>query len=356
MRSSRRVTLLDVAAQAGVSRATASLVVRESPLVSADTRRAVLAAMKRLGYVYNRSAATLRSSTTRMVGLIVPDITNPYFSELVVSMERVLNEKGYTVYLANTGEDRARQRRILSHFSEYNVDGVLLCPARGTAPADLASLASRGPPCVLVARYLRDARLDYVGPDNRLGGRLAADHLLACGHRKIAFIGGSPSSSARRDRLAGYRAALRAAGVTVRPELSAVGEVTREAGRLCVRELLRLRSAPTAAVCYNDIVAIGVMHGLAESGIFPGTAFGVVGFDNIEDAALWVPSLSTVASPSNAIADAAAEMLLRRVAAPRSSRRFVELRTTLIVRDSSCPGAGGGRATAATEKANGPAR
>jgi LacI family transcriptional regulator len=301
----------------------------------------VLAAMKRLGYVYNRAAANLRSPSTRMVGLVVPDITNPYFSELAVSTERVLDEKGYSVYLANSGEDRTKQRRLLDHLAEYNVEGVLLCPARGTTRDDLASPARRSLTCILVARYLDDVKLDYVGADNRLGARLATEHLVGCGHRRIAFIGGPTASSARRDRIAGYRTALKTAGVPYRDELAVYSEVTREGGRQAIRELLALRSAPTAAVCYNDVVAIGVMHGLAEVGVRPGAAFGVVGFDDVADAALWVPGLSTVASPSREIAETAAELLLRRVAAPRSARRFVTLPASLIVRESSRPGAEG---------------
>jgi LacI family transcriptional regulator len=267
-------------------------------------------------------------------------------------MERVLDEKGYSVYLANCAEDPAKQRRLLAHLAEYNVEGVLLCPARGTTADDLAGVTRRALPCVLVARYLSGVTLDYVGADNRLGARLATEHLVGCGHRRIAFIGGPLASSARRDRIAGYRAALKTAGLAFREDLAVVSEVTREGGRQCIRELLALRSPPTAAVCYNDVVAIGVMNGLAEVGIRPGAGFAVVGFDDIADAAQWVPPLSTVANPSRSIAETAAELLLRRLAAPRSARRFVTLKASLVVRDSSRPA---GEAVPAPRPGDGPA-
>ena len=196
----KRVTLQDVANHAGVSRATASLVVRDSPLVTDETRERVLVSMQALGYIYNRAAASLRSRRSHAIGLVVTDITNPFFAQMTIGSETALEEADYAVLLGNTSERLAKQDLLLEAMHGYAVDGILIAPAMGTTIETVERLRRWRLPFVLVVRYLFDVDADYVGADNTAGAELAAEHLVRNGHRRIAFIGGPAGSSARRDR------------------------------------------------------------------------------------------------------------------------------------------------------------
>src|SRR5215813_1458466 len=185
-----RVTLLEVAREAGVSRATASLVLRGSDLVADETRQRVLASMRKLGYVYHRGAASLRTQRSHTVGLIVPDVTNPFFAEMTVGIEERLDQAQHVVLLGNTAETLNKQERLLAMMQEYRADGVLLCPATGTSAQTITRLRQVGLPFVLFTRYVDGVEADYVGADNRRGAELATEHLITLGHRRIAFVGG----------------------------------------------------------------------------------------------------------------------------------------------------------------------
>src|SRR5439155_942765 len=168
--SKERVTLLDVARDAGVSRATASLVLRGSELVADETRERVLASMRKLGYVYHRGAASLRTQRSNTVGLIVPDVTNPFFAEMTVGIEERLDQAQHVVLLGNTAETLNKQERLLAMMQEYRADGVLLCPATGTSAKTIAHLRQGRLPLVLFTRYVDGVEADYVGADYRRGG------------------------------------------------------------------------------------------------------------------------------------------------------------------------------------------
>src|SRR5256886_13894807 len=266
----RRVTLVDVAEHAHVSRATASLVLRGSPLVAEETRQRVLTSMEELGYVSDRAAASLRTQRSHTVGLVVPDITNPFFAELAVGIEACLEDANHVVMLANTAESLAKQDRLLAAMHENNADGVLFCPAQGTPRAVIDRLRRRHLPVVLLVRYVFDIAIDYAGTDNVLGAELGVEHLITHGHRRIAFIGGVAASSARRDRLQGYRNALARHGLAVDEALLPSSPPTRDGGHAAIRALLAHEDPPPAALCYNDVVAFGVMLGLQAGGRRPG--------------------------------------------------------------------------------------
>ena len=329
-----RVTLLDVARHAGVSRATASLVLRGSSLVAADTRQRVLSSMQQLEYVYHRAAASLRTQRSRSIGLVMTDISNPFFAELAVGIEATLDEAQYVVMLANTAESLEKQERLLATLHENNADGVLCCPAVCTPRTTIDMLRRWRLPVVLLVRYLLDVDVDYVGADNVLGAELAVEHLLAHGHRRIAFIGGPGTSSARRDRLQGFGNALHRHGLAADEALAPTSPPTRSGGHQAILPLLAYHDPPTAALCYNDVVAFGVMLGLQQQGRSPGTDFAVIGFDDIAEAALWDPALSTVAITPRQIGVAAAELLLSRISHPDDPPRQVIMSPTLAVRAS----------------------
>jgi LacI family transcriptional regulator len=327
---------------AGVSRATASLVLRNSPLVADATRNQVLASMDELGYVYNRAAASLRSLQSHTIGLVVTDITNPFFAELAVSIESQLDDANYAVLLSNTRDQVEKQNRLLQTFHGHQVDGILLCPADGTPPETIDLLRRWRLPVVLIARYVAGTNADYAGPDNRLGASMAVDHLVEQGHRRIAFLGGMSRSSARQDRQAGYQETLQRHDLPVDDALSISSAVTRAGGFEALSTALDLPHPPTAAICYNDVVALGAMLGLQSRRIRPGREFAITGFDDIADAALVQPALTTIAITPQAIGQAAISLLMDRIAEPDRAPQKAILSPKLIVRDSTISfGAGG---------------
>ncbi len=329
-----RVTLNDVARRASVSRATASLVLRDSPLVAAETRRRVEDAMRQLDYVAHRGAAGLRTRRSGSVGLIVTDVSNPFFAELTTGVEERLDAAGRVVLLGSSGDAPAKQERLLGTMREYNADGLLLCPAEGSGNEMAELLRRRRPPVVLLVRYLPSVEGDYVGVDNIAAADLGTAHLVAHGHRRIAFIGGPTHSSARRDRLQGYTDALRRHGLAVDERLTPASAPTRDGGLATIRALLALDEPPTAALCYNDVVAFGVMLGARAAGHVVGRDLAVVGCDDIAEAALWSPSLSTLSISPRAIGAGAADLLLERIDRPDESPRQIILTPTLRVRAS----------------------
>lgn len=337
-RKNGRLTLRDLAAHAGVSPATVSLVLRKSPLVAKATRERVLASIETLGYVYNRGAASLRTQRTHTVGVAINELANPYFAELTAAIERAFNAIGYSVFLSNSAEDPARQDQFIDTMREYNVDGLIICPAAGTTAKSMQRLIKFDMPCVQLSRYVRGVALDFTGSDNRRGTYLATEHLISLGHRRIAMIGGNDLTSTGWERHKGYTDALKAHGIAVDEALIVPATATRENGAEVIKTLLKGLKPPTAAACYNDLVAFGVMLGLRQVGIEPGDDFAVAGCDDVSEAALWNPALTSVAIDTAAMGDVAARMLLDRIANHGAKRRTVVLEPKLVVRASSGKG------------------
>jgi LacI family transcriptional regulator len=332
-----RLTLRDLALHAEVSRATVSLVLRKSPLVAEKTREKVRASMAALGYVYNRGAANFRTQRTQTVGLAMNELVNPYFSELTASVERALAKVGRTVFLSNSSEDPAVQDGFIASMREYNVEGLVICPTKGSNPKALRRLTEFGPPCVLISRNLPGSGLDYAGNDHRRGMHLASEHLVALGHRRIAMVGANDLISTGIERREGYEQALAAHGIAIEPKLILHGPPTRSFGAEAVKALLALGDKPTACVCFNDVIAFGVMLGLRQLGLEPGCDFAVVGCDDLAEAALWTPALTTVAVDTIGMGEAAARLLIERSADFGRPRRQIVLQPRLIVRASSGP-------------------
>ncbi len=337
----RRITLNDIARACGVSRATVSLVVRGSPLVHADTRRAVEAEMQRQGYVYNRAAANLRQRVSSAVALVINDLSNPFFAEFAAGVDEALGAKGYVTLLGSSNESPARQRQVLGSLMEHHPAGIILSPAENSSVADLAPVLGPHTPLLVFNRELVRspmARLDYdfLGLDNRAGARRATEHLLALGHRRIAFYGGHADSSSCSERRLGYQDALKTAGIKADPHLMIETAPTRLEANTHADALFAAASPqPTAAVCYNDAVALGLMLGLARLGRRPGDDFAVTGFDDIPEAAVGLPPLTTINADPRARGRQAAELLLQRAATPSLPRRTVIVPVQLTERNST---------------------
>jgi LacI family transcriptional regulator len=330
------VTIREIAELTGVSVSTVSLVLRDSPLVAKRTREKVLAAIDKVGYVYNRSAASMRSRRSGVIAISVNDLANPYFAGLTSSVERALNQFDRTVLLSDAREDPDRQTRFIEKMREHSVDGLLLCPAHRTDMSQLLTqLRTAQLPCVLVSRDLPASGLDYVGYDHRYGMQLAVEHLIGLGHRRIAMLGGSRATWVGGQRLAGYRQALRAHGLDHDPELEIEGELTRVAGMELIERALSLHPAPTAAACANDVVAFGVMLGLRRRELVPGHDFSVTGTDDVAEAELWTPALTTVAIDFDVIGMHAARVLLQRIDDPGLDVQHLNLPVALKIREST---------------------
>ena len=330
----KRATVMDIARRAGVSRATVSLVLRNSPLVAQPTRERVQASIDALGYVYDRAAANLRSRQTQTVGLIVCEITNPFYAELTAGIDEALDRAGWLAFLANTAESPARQDRFIERMREHRVGGLLLSPAEGTDPATIDRLRGFGLPVVQILRRLGRREGDHVGADFRLGMALGAEHLIRLGHRRLAFVGGGRRASPARDRAHAYRDTLARHGLPIGPIIDCLP--TREEGERAVERLLRgRRDDPTAILCHNDVCASGVLVGLADRGLVAGKDCAVIGFDNIPEAAHYRPALTTVEIGAHRIGEEAADLLLRRIRTPGGPPESIVLPPRLIVR-SSC--------------------
>lgn len=334
-----RVTMIDIARHAGVSKSTVSLVLQGSPLVKAETREKVVAAIEALGYVYNRGAANLRGQRSNIVGMVINDLANPFFAELAVGIERVFHAAGYIPFIANTIENPKRQGEVLRSMSEHDIAGLIICPARGTRPSDIETMAQLGVPVVLAMRRLAGPRYSSVTPDNLRGARRATEHLLALGHRRIAFFGGYSDMIAQNDRCGGYQAALVAAGIAVDPMLIIEGPPNRECGQNAIGHVLDMAVPPTAALCFNDVVAFGVLTGLERRGLSAGRDFALVGFDDVAEARHTNPPLTTVHVDTGALGERAAHQVLRMIHGDARPEEFVS-DVDLVVR-ASCGAATG---------------
>jgi LacI family transcriptional regulator len=331
----RRVTLRDIAGAAGVATGTVSMVLNQSPLVASATRARVLAVIRELGYVYDRGAAQLRSRRTNIVGASICDLLNPYFAEIVAGIEQSLSATGRMLFLGNSSETAQRQAQFLDTLREYNVDGIALMPAMGTSRPAVERVQRWGIPLVMVSRYVAGIQADYAGSDNRLGAALATRHLLELGHERIAFVGFNRRTSTARDRTAGFRAAMARAGRPVRSAHIVECDSTRAEGFRAVDALFARLPVPTAIVCFNDLLAFGVMLGLRHRGLEPGRDCSVVGTDDVAESALWEPALTTVAMDTAQMGEAAGQLLRARIEHPDRPVERIVCTPRLVVRASS---------------------
>ncbi len=330
-----RVTLQQIAGELGVSTATVSLALRSSPLVAEATRDKVQALARKLGYVYNRSAASLRTARTHMVAVGVNDVVNPYFGEILAAIEETLAGSGHTVLLGTYSDDPVKQDRVLATLKEYRPDGMILCPANGSTGEALTGIALAGIPIVQITREIEGVGLDVVASDDVAATRLALDHLYALGHRRIAIVGGTDEMSTGRNRRIAYRAWMQEKGLAVDPEAMVVGLGTRDTGFRAIQHLLDLKAAPTACICMNDLIAFGVMMGLRHRGREAGRDFSVVGADDVSEAALWAPGLTTVSNHQTEMGRRACERVLVRTVNPALPATRIIIPPTLVVRGST---------------------
>ena len=288
----KRPTIIDVATRAGVSKSTVSLVLQHSPLVRQETRDEVRRAMADLGYVYNRAAANLRSANAGLIGLVINDLRNPFFTEFATSLQMALSARGYATVLANTDENPALQAQVVGAMLEHGVSALIVSPAYGDEAATFDAIARANIPALQVLRQVVPTdRFPFAAPDYPTGSRLATEHLLDQGARQIAFVGGLEGRAVTQLRMSGYRDTLAAHGMK---PLHLPGRPGRAFGREAARRLADGHPTVDAVLCFNDLTALGLLTGCAELGRSVGVALKIVGFDDIEDCAQVFPALSSV--------------------------------------------------------------
>jgi LacI family transcriptional regulator len=328
-----RVTIHDVAAEAKVSKSTVSLVLQGSGLIRDETAERVHLAARKLGYVYDRGAAGLRRKSSDTIGVVINDLMNPFFAEVLVGLERKLGDAGYTVLMAHTSENLTRQRQVLQTMREHHAAGIALCPALGTPAALVKDVKSWGIPLVVMVRPLGRGTYDYAGSDNSRGVKLATRHLISKGHARIGFMG-ARSGPVLEQRMLGYKLALEDAGIAFDDRLVFAADPTRQGGYEAMSTLLGVRPPIKAAVCYNDLVAFGALSALGERGLRAGTDFALIGFDNVVAAAQSNPPLSTVDIRPSDLGEQAASILLRRIETPDHAKQQYLAEPRLLLRQS----------------------
>lgn len=326
-------TLEDVAARAGVSRSLVSLVMRDSPKVSEARRQAVLAAARELGYRPNLNARTLATGSSSTLGVMISDLHNPYFAEVVDGVEAAAHACGMDIILGTGGRRPAHERRSLERLLQFHPAGlVLLGPVVETAAIEDAGAQV---PTVLVARSVRSARVDTVNDDGATGSALAVEHLAALGHRDIVHVdGGAGSQAAVRRR--GYEQAMQR--LALHRYLRVVpSEYTDTGGARAARALLEGDTLPTAIVAANDFNAVGIIGELSASGVRVPQDVSVVGYDNTHLAGLRHIGLTTINQPREEMGRLATETLLQRLRGERAKAARHLLHPKLVIRTSTAP-------------------
>ncbi len=325
------VTIVDVARHVGVSPSTVSLVLRNDPSISPPTVARVKAAIAELGYVYNRGAAALREAESKMVGTVVHDLANETMTEIALGANVALRERGYVQVLGHTEDDVSEQRKIIRAFREYGLRGLVISPARGSVSDDLAE----GMTVVQVARDLPDSGLASVRSDNEAGIVAALTHLVDLGHRHIGFVGGRPDTETFRQRRTAFDATLYRLGLP--PGVVVETPPTHEGGIEGIAQLLRQETQPTAAVCFNDVVAYGVYDGLRELGLEPGRDVSVVGFDDIPTSRRLYPALTSVSIDPRSMGTQAVALLIDLMNGSYDGPTQILTPVSLVVRGSTNP-------------------
>ncbi|SFI70392.1 transcriptional regulator, LacI family [Phyllobacterium sp. CL33Tsu] len=332
--SKTRTSIVDIARAAGVSKSTVSLVLQGSPLVNEKTREKVSALINDLGYVYNRGAANLRQSKSKIIGIVVNDLTNSFFAELAVGVDMVVQSAGYVQFLAHSGESVDRQRQVIASMRENGIAGLILSPARGTDASDVKPLADSGIPVVVVVRNLPGVKVSTLLSDNYAGAKAAVRHLINLGHRRIAFMGGFADTAVSSDRVRGYRDALMEAGIPLNQNFVIHSAPSRAGGATAVERMMFFDGRPSAALCFNDAVAFGVCDGLRSNNIEPGKGFAVIGFDDVIEAKTAVPALTTVSVDPQGMGQRAAQLLMKQINAGQVDQETLVTSVRLVVRQS----------------------
>lgn len=327
----------DVARRAGVSTATVSrALTSDAKGVSAAMRERVLTAVEELGYHPNHLPRNMRQRSSRILGLVISDIGNPFFTEITRGCEDVAQERGYNLVLSNTDEDAAREAASLETMAAERAAGVIVA-STGQANESVRRLLSIGIPVVALDRRIEGVEVDSVTVDNETAAYEAIRDLIHLGHERIAMIGGPEAVSPIRERQAGYERALREYRLADRPDLLRRGDLRAGGGYRATRDVLAAPDPPTAIFSVNNLTTIGVFRALVERGLEIPDDVSLVGFDDLPTGELLQPPLTVVSQPTYQLGARSTELLLRRVERPEAPIQHVVLAARLVTRASTSP-------------------
>jgi len=332
-----RPTIIDVARKAGVSKSTVSLVLQNSPAVKKETRAQVLAAIEATNYVYNRAAANLRGSGAGLIGLVINDLRNPYYTELAATTQMAFSARGYATVIANSNEDPEIQDQVVASMLEHGVDALMIAPCYSDTSETFDNIQRAGIPTLQVLRK-NDPRTDifpFYSMDYLDGSLLATEHLISQGAQNIAFVGGVETREITQERKTGYLNKMHATRRTIR---AFHGGADRAFGYQTALDIARNHPDLDGAVTFNDLIALGMMAGFAETGIVVGREFLLVGFDDIQEASQSYPKLSSVRCNVTEFGAKTAEILLNWLENDIRPEGTVRFPVDLIQRASSGPG------------------
>jgi LacI family transcriptional regulator len=334
--STPKITIIDVAAQAGVSYGTVSRVINNDVHVRPETRERVREAMQRLGFVVNRQARSLAGGKTNAIGVLVPDLGTGYIGEIIRGIDAELSLANLDLILYTTHRTASKESGYVANLATGMVDGLLLVLPR--SPADyIGTLTQRIFPFVLIDHQGTSRDCPAVGATNWQGAYNATEHLIELGHQRIGFITGSMDLGCAEDRLAGYQSALRTHHIAEAPELIYEGTFFQPDGYAGTSALLDLSDPPTAIFASNDVMAMGAMDAVRNRGLRVPDDISIIGFDDIPQASLVRPALTTVNQPLEKMGRVAAQMLIDMLKNPEKDFNRVELPTELVVRGSTLP-------------------
>lgn len=330
---------MEVAKRAGVSIATVSNVIRGTRRVSEARKERVEAAIKELNYSPNEIARSLKVRQTRMIAMVLPDITNPFFPEMIRGAEDAAFARGYFLLTANTDEQTGRERRIISALRSYRVDGILLATTQGVQENDtshIASVVQGGVSVVCLDRAVPDIPTDAVLLDNVGGAREGVRHLIKQGHTQIGIVTGPLHLQTGLERLQGYKIALEDSGIQEDPKLILQGDFRFESGHTCARQLLQRKKRPTALFLCNGVMGQGALQTLDELGLSTPKDIALATFDDISPDHGFHPQVTALVQPSYDMGSRAANILMDRVEGqPNGKHRVVRVSPKLVVRESS---------------------
>ena len=333
-----RVTIGDIARIASVSRMTVSRVINNEKGVGKETRQRIETIIEEVDYRPSQIARSLATQKTLTLGLVVQDISNPFFSGIARGIDQIARQEGYSVLLCNTEEDSANEKEILQVLEEKRVDGVLLCSSR-LKREDLRNILPRFPSAVLVNRLLGEEDcaelVDSVIIDEDAGGSMATGHLLSRGHQKIAFLAGPQASFGSQGRRRGYESTIQGAGIAVESEMIYPCEPTVEGGYAGTMHMLASYPEITAIFAYNDLVAVGVLQACEEMDLSVPKDVALVGYDDIRLAALVTPSLTTCRIPREEFGKIAGRLILDRIHGKSEECQIIVVHPELIIRASA---------------------
>lgn len=326
----------EVARLAGVSVGTVSNVLNNPDRVAKATLERVEKAIQEVGFVPNSAAGQLRSRKSSMVGVVVPDVGNPYWASVLRGIERVLESQNLTMVVGSTRQDPQRQKQIISALLSQQVDGMIIAPVTRARPS-MPGVENRRFGAVVLDQDGRDSKFAQVSVDDVRGGELAAGHLLACGHKNVAFINGPKRVSWCNARSVGVQAAVADAAMLSGQAPATVLEVevpdlTVEEGERAVRELIESGAPFSAVICANDMLALGALTALKAHGLNVPGDVAIVGYDDVDFARALEPALTTIRQPSFEIGEAAARLLLD---GEQTSAETVRFTPELVIRDST---------------------